>query len=160
MLKKAGRLFSRSGLIWAPSELPPDGCSHSAWYSNEGGIVTYFIWTSSVVLFILKSLTVSGLWLCLEKLENFSLGGEKEARIRLNGTNEWSYSLGPASPSNFIPNIHRNVFPQFRDWNFTLWWCCLESDAQISRSQQATDLALEPPWLAFAKVHEPYGPMW
>lgn len=118
----------------------------------------YFIRNSSVVLFLSKSLTVTGP--CLKKLQNFSLGGEKEALIRLNGTNEWSYFLGPNNSIHFQTKYtQKHLFPLAR-LEFYSSVALPSIGSTDFESQQAADSALEPRWLAFARVDAPYGPVW
>ena len=69
------------------SELLPACCSHSARYSDEGGAATHLFHSKFLCGPVYIELnTVTGSF--LEKLQNFSLGGEKEVLIRLSGTNE------------------------------------------------------------------------
>lgn len=142
MTEKTERLFSRSGLIRAPM---PAAVTVQGTVMNVAQPHIYFIRTSSVVLFISKSLSVTGPR--LEKLENFFPVVEKSPHQ--TKWNEWM-KLFPWSNISirFIPNIHRNIFPQFRDWNFTLPWRCLVLETRISKvSRQQTRFWNRHGWL-------------
>ena len=144
MPEKAGRWFSRSGLIRAPSCLLQSQRKIQQWRRRSHTFISFEIplWSFFYQSLSLlqgrawKSCKTSPL---VEKKKPSSDSVERMNEV---------ISLAPTTPSTFIPNIHRNIFPQLRDWNFTLPWRCLVLEARISKvSRQQTRLWNRRGWL-------------